>query len=128
VAIGEAVAFVHDLGGGFDEAGEPILSFNVIRLGDVSSRLKVKWRIVPGTSGKPVKPGDFVGGALPSGTTSLGAVPLTAGSDPTKNAVRVDIPLTDAALAPSGKTYRVELLPLTGTTTVLGTDAVEGAL
>ncbi|BBE72020.1 hypothetical protein [Oharaeibacter diazotrophicus] len=126
--VAAAVAYVHDLGRGTDANGKPVLSFNVIRLGDVSAATRIRWRVVPGGGARPVSAGDFAAGALPSGTVSLVAIPGTAQSDPTKNAVRVVLPLAAAALKPAGKTYRVELLSRTGTTTVLGTDTVDGAL
>ncbi len=65
---------------------------------------------------------------LPSGTVTLPAVPASVVTD-AKNAVRIDLPLTAKALAPAGKTYRVDLLPLSGPSkTILGTDTVDGAL
>ncbi len=50
--------YVHNLG-----QTDATLSFNIIRVGDITEDLTIGWRLV-GDGGSPVEGADFVGGTL----------------------------------------------------------------
>lgn len=126
---GEGLVYVHDLGVGVDDKGNPILSFNVLRIGDVAGAAFVKWRMAAGKVGTPVSGSDFVGGVLPSGSVKLDQ-PANPDFDRQENARRVDTRLRASAFAGPAKTYRVILESVSGPAPrpILGTASVAGTI
>jgi hypothetical protein len=127
--VEDAATLVYAHGIGVDsEAGT--LSFNIIRVGDISANLSLQWALRPASGpDAKVSASDFVGG-MPKGRVTFEGVNAPLLRYELTSVETITIELTGRALTLMPKGYEFVLTGLTGTgpESAFGTNSISGVL
>lgn len=125
VTTNNLLVYAHDLD---TDASDGKLSFNIIRVGDVSEGVDVDWRLV-GNGKDPISAADFAPGTKLSGTVKFKALgagdDVSAEADEGNNVRHVVLDLLADGIPEPPEGYRFELTDASGAA-VLGTSVLVG--